>query len=83
MAIHTTSIVYSNDKMATVVVDVSYDNERMSFSGSSEDDMAYAKTFWQSVQLLPPMESRLVSCDIKQRLKRAPAGTQCKKFSTL
>ena len=38
--------------------------------------MAYAKTFWQSVQLQPPMESRLVSSHMNQRLKVAPQGHQ-------
>ena len=64
--------------MATIVVEKGPSEERTVFTGSSKEDMAYAKTFWQSVQLLPPMESRLVSSDIKQRLKRAPPGGQCK-----
>ncbi|XP_052061006.1 cilia- and flagella-associated protein HOATZ-like [Mytilus californianus] len=46
------------------------------FSGSSEEDINYAKTFWQSVQLQPPVESRLVSSDIKQRLRVAPSASQ-------
>ncbi|KAK3107002.1 hypothetical protein FSP39_004723 [Pinctada imbricata] len=45
------------------------------FSGSTADDISYAKTFWQSIQLQPPVESRLVSSDIKQRLKVAPSGS--------
>merc|ERR1740137_34775 len=59
-----------------MIVDLDISGEKTMFSGSSEEDMAYAKTFWQSVQLMPPMESRLVSCDIKQRLKKAPPGSQ-------
>lgn len=62
--------------MATIVVDRTPSTEKTTFSDSSEEDIAYAKTFWQSVQLLPPMESRLVSSDIKQRLKIAPPGGQ-------
>ena len=67
--------------MATMVVDLELSGDKTVFFGSSEEDMAYAKTFWQSVQLLPPMESRLVSSDIKQRLKVAPPGRQCEFLS--
>ncbi|XP_078282993.1 cilia- and flagella-associated protein HOATZ [Rhinoraja longicauda] len=42
------------------------------FAGSSPEDVAYAKVFWSSLSLQPPLESRLVSGDIKQRLKAAP-----------
>ncbi|KAI0230979.1 cilia and flagella associated protein HOATZ [Lamellibrachia satsuma] len=52
---------------------ISNNADTIVFSGSSPEDSAYAKTFWQSVQLLPPMESRLVSSHISQRLKTAPA----------
>ena len=62
--------------MATTVQEFGPSEEKTAFSGSSEDDMIYAKSFWQSVQLLPPMESRLVSSNVKQRLKRAPPGNQ-------
>ncbi|XP_013394554.1 UPF0722 protein [Lingula anatina] len=62
--------------MATVVVELPKSNEKTEFSGSSEEDKAYAKSFWQSIQLHPPIESRLVSSDIRQRLKRAPPGGQ-------
>ena len=62
--------------MATMVVEIAPSTEKTTFCDSSEEDIAYAKTFWQSVQLLPPMESRLVSSDIKQRLKVAPPGSQ-------
>ncbi|XP_051896016.1 cilia- and flagella-associated protein HOATZ [Pristis pectinata] len=47
------------------------------FAGSSQEDVAYAKVFWSSLSLQPPLESRLVSGDIKQRLKVAPpAGSK-------
>jgi len=38
------------------------------FTGSSEQDISHAKSFWKSLNLQPPLESRLVSSDIKQRL---------------
>ncbi|XP_043936923.1 cilia- and flagella-associated protein HOATZ isoform X5 [Protopterus annectens] len=41
------------------------------FAGSSEEDVEFAKAFWNSVALHPPLESRLVSADIKQRLRVA------------
>lgn len=41
------------------------------FVGSSPEDVSYAKTFWNSLALQPPVESRLVSADISQRLKVA------------
>ena len=62
--------------MATVVQNYGVSKEKMCFSDSPEEEIAYAKAFWQSVQLLPPMESRLVSKDINQRLKAAPPGYQ-------
>ena len=62
--------------MATIVEDFKETKEIIVFSGSSESDMAYAKTFWQSVHLFPPPESRLVSSDVRQRLKKAPPGNQ-------
>nr|XP_004227381.1 UPF0722 protein C11orf88 homolog [Ciona intestinalis] len=43
----------------------------MSFSGSSPEDVEHAKSFWRSLNLHPPLESRLVSADIRQRLKVA------------
>ncbi|ESO89526.1 hypothetical protein LOTGIDRAFT_234335 [Lottia gigantea] len=60
--------------MAVTLLDFTKRPERSEFSDSTEDDIACAKTFWQSVTLLPPMESRLVSSDIKQRLRTAPPG---------
>lgn len=47
------------------------------FAGSSEGDVAYARVFWSSLFLQPPIETRLVSADIRQRLKVAKAP-QCK-----
>ncbi|XP_041350550.1 cilia- and flagella-associated protein HOATZ-like [Gigantopelta aegis] len=69
-------LLFMTTKMAvkTVIVDLTNQPERLTFSGSSEEDIAYAKTFWQSLHLLPPMESRLVSSDIKQRLRIMPIG---------
>lgn len=70
--------VYIDNKMA-VVVDLTKQNAT-SFEGSSEEDINYATNFWQSIQLHPPMESRLVSSDIKQRLKVAPPSSQGKRI---
>ena len=58
-----------------VVVDLTKRNEYVTFIGSSPEDISYASNFWQSIQLHPPMESRLVSSDIKQRLKVAPPSS--------
>ncbi|XP_059405873.1 cilia- and flagella-associated protein HOATZ isoform X2 [Carassius carassius] len=41
------------------------------FDGASQEDVAYAKVFWSSLSLQPPIESRLVSADIRQRLRAA------------
>ena len=67
--------VYINYSMAAVI-DYTKQNVYTEFSGSSEEDISYATNFWQSIQLHPPMESRLVSSDIKQRLKVAPPSSQ-------
>ncbi|KAI4875722.1 hypothetical protein NFI96_024238 [Prochilodus magdalenae] len=47
------------------------------FEGSSQENVAYAKVFWNSLSLQPPVESSLVSVDIRQRLKvaRTPQPT--------
>ncbi|XP_033119832.1 UPF0722 protein-like [Anneissia japonica] len=50
------------------------------FIGSSDEDKACAKLFWQSVNLHPTIESRLVSGDMRQRLPIAPRSGQCKSF---
>ena len=60
----------------TLTEPVSNQGERTVFSGCSEDDQACAKLFWQSLTLQPPIESRLVSGDVGQRLKVAPPGRQ-------
>ena len=67
--------VYIVFNMAAVI-DYTNQNVFTEFSGSSEEDVSYATNFWQSIQLHPPMESRLVSSDIKQRLKIAPPSSQ-------
>ncbi|XP_075694903.1 cilia- and flagella-associated protein HOATZ isoform X1 [Rhinoderma darwinii] len=41
------------------------------FAGSSEHDVMCSKIFWNSVTLQPPLESRLVSGDVEQRLRAA------------
>ncbi|XP_068581705.1 cilia- and flagella-associated protein HOATZ [Cebidichthys violaceus] len=38
------------------------------FEGSSPEDVSHARLLWSSLSLLPPLESRLVSADIRQRL---------------
>ena len=53
------------------------------FSGCSEDDQACAKMFWKSLTLHPPIESRLVSGDIRQRLPVAAPGGQRKLINKL
>ncbi|KAK3601598.1 hypothetical protein CHS0354_027845 [Potamilus streckersoni] len=59
----------------STVIDLTQQPEIVEFAGSSKEDINYATTFWQSIQLQPPMESRLVSSDIKQRLKVAPPSS--------
>ncbi|XP_018419527.1 PREDICTED: UPF0722 protein C11orf88 homolog [Nanorana parkeri] len=44
----------------------------MVFAGSSERDVLCSKIFWSSLTLQPPLESRLVSGNMEQRLR--PAG---------
>ncbi|XP_077313065.1 cilia- and flagella-associated protein HOATZ [Lithobates pipiens] len=44
----------------------------MVFAGSTERDVLCSKIFWSSLTLQPPLESRLVSGNMKQRLR--PAG---------
>ena len=38
------------------------------FDGSSPEDVSHARRLWSSLSLLPPLESRLESADIRQRL---------------
>lgn len=51
------------------------------FSGSSKEDQACAKLFWQSLTLHPPIESRLVSGDVHQRLPKAGPGKQPRNYA--
>ncbi|XP_038563688.1 cilia- and flagella-associated protein HOATZ [Micropterus salmoides] len=51
------------------------------FDGSSPEDVSHARQLWSSLSLLPPLESRLVSADIRQRLpvsrpQRSGAGAK-------
>ncbi|XP_040181327.1 cilia- and flagella-associated protein HOATZ isoform X2 [Rana temporaria] len=46
--------------------------DHMVFAGSSERDVMCSKIFWSSLTLQPPLESRLVSGNMEQRLR--PAG---------
>ncbi|XP_071493360.1 cilia- and flagella-associated protein HOATZ-like [Diadema antillarum] len=55
--------------------------ELTEFSGSSDEDKACAKLFWQSLTLHPPIESRLVSGDMRQRLPVAGPFVQEKNFA--
>ena len=41
------------------------------FADSPVEDVNHAKSFWKSLTLQPPLESRLVSADIRQRLRVA------------
>ncbi|CAJ1075591.1 UPF0722 protein C11orf88 homolog [Xyrichtys novacula] len=45
-----------------------FDQSLIVFEESSPEDVSHAKHFWSSHSLLPPLESRLVSADIRQRL---------------
>ncbi|CAK8677934.1 cilia- and flagella-associated protein HOATZ-like [Clavelina lepadiformis] len=51
------------------------------FQGSSPEDIEHAKSFWKSLTLHPPLESRLVSADIRQRLKVAPSPSKVQRRS--
>ncbi|XP_058865712.1 cilia- and flagella-associated protein HOATZ-like isoform X2 [Acipenser ruthenus] len=55
-----------------------FDSQCLVFAGSKEEDVDFAKVFWNSVSLHPPWESRLVSGDIRQRLKVANSSQQRK-----
>ena len=48
------------------------------FYGSSPEDVEHAKSFWKSLTLQPPLESRLVSAEIRQRLRVAPPPSRLK-----
>ncbi|KAF7649525.1 hypothetical protein LDENG_00140130 [Lucifuga dentata] len=45
-----------------------FDKNFIVFDGSSPEDVSHAKQLWNSLSLQPPLESRLVSADIRQRL---------------
>ena len=51
------------------------------FQGSPPEDVEHAKSFWKSLTLQPPLESRLVSAEIRQRLRVAPPPSrlQCRR----
>ncbi|XP_028664812.1 cilia- and flagella-associated protein HOATZ [Erpetoichthys calabaricus] len=51
--------------------ELDYEKNFTIFSDSSEQDVSCAKIFWNSAILHPTLESRLVSGDIRQRLKVA------------
>ncbi|XP_062264095.1 cilia- and flagella-associated protein HOATZ [Platichthys flesus] len=38
------------------------------FDGSAPEDVSHARQLWSSMSMLPPLESRLLSADIRQRL---------------
>ncbi|XP_029509985.2 LOW QUALITY PROTEIN: cilia- and flagella-associated protein HOATZ [Oncorhynchus nerka] len=46
------------------------------FDGSSPEDVSHAKQLWTSLSLLPPLESRLVNADIRQRLPIARTNNE-------
>lgn len=48
------------------------------FSGSPPEDIEHAKSFWKSLTLQPPLESRLVSAEIRQRMRVAPPPSRSK-----
>ncbi|CAF1092805.1 unnamed protein product [Rotaria sordida] len=54
------------------------------FDGSREDESKLAKQFWNSVVLIPPVESTLVCKEIKQRTRTQTLndGTMKPRFST-
>ncbi|XP_058865713.1 cilia- and flagella-associated protein HOATZ-like isoform X3 [Acipenser ruthenus] len=58
-----------------------FDSQCLVFAGSKEEDVDFAKVFWNSVSLHPPWESRLVSGDIRQRLKVANSSQQNARIS--
>merc|ERR1719242_2971240 len=52
------------------MLDLTGQPQRITFTESPPEEMSYAEAFWHSVRLQPTMESRLVSSDIKQRLRK-------------
>ncbi|XP_069804221.1 cilia- and flagella-associated protein HOATZ [Dendropsophus ebraccatus] len=51
------------------------------FTGSSEHDIMCSRIFWNSLTLQPPLESRLVSGDVEQRLRAAGEAKPRKNYS--
>lgn len=51
-------------------------SSQVAFDGSTEEEILDAKLFWESLLLIPPHESRLVSDDVNQRLKIAPESSK-------
>ncbi|XP_066463062.1 cilia- and flagella-associated protein HOATZ [Eleutherodactylus coqui] len=51
------------------------------FAGSAEHDVMCSKIFWNSITLQPPLESRLVSGDVEQRLRVAGEAGPRKNYS--
>lgn len=48
------------------------------FDGSREDESKLAKQFWNSVVLMPPVESTLVCKEIQQRTRSRPLNDSAK-----
>jgi Cilia- and flagella-associated protein HOATZ-like len=58
--------------MESVLVEIDTSDYLLEFSGSSENDVSFAKKFWHSGSLLPYVESNLQSERLTQRLRVAP-----------
>lgn len=73
MARTASSITIMTEELDEEVLDSLAEIEKLYtvFDGASQEDVAYAKVFWNSLSLQPPIESRLVSADIRQRLNVA------------
>ncbi|XP_075046118.1 cilia- and flagella-associated protein HOATZ isoform X1 [Mixophyes fleayi] len=57
------------------------DGDLTVFTGSCERDVMFSKIFWNSVTLQPPLESRLVSGNMQQRLRAAGDPTLRKTYT--
>lgn len=53
-------------------IDTRQNNTFTVFDGSRDDENKLAKQFWNSVLLMPPVESTLVCKEIKQKTKHRP-----------
>ncbi|XP_067946679.1 cilia- and flagella-associated protein HOATZ-like [Watersipora subatra] len=60
---------------AHIVSDFPISDAKTVFTGTSEENTAYLKTFWKSIHLNPTIESRLVSSDVRQRIAPCPIKT--------